>query len=124
MRPSGNESWNACRRSMPNSKLCRWRAVSENRATLKKDQPVYLLYSAVTETTLEDRLGIAEYSYFFVREIFRRMLEKHAEVVVVTDPPGEVDRLYDTYRGQGRECVLLSFAPPHKTFINLRCPTI
>ncbi len=110
---------------MPTSKLCHWRAVPENLATAtRSDQPVYLLYSAVTETTVEDLLGVAEYSYFFVREIFRRMLEKHAEVVVVTDPPGEVDRLYDTYRGQGRECVFLSFAPPHKTFIELRCPTI
>ena len=99
--------------------------MSENLATAtRSDQPVYLLYSAVTESTVEDLLGVAEYSYFFVREVFRRMLEKHAEVVVVTDPPGEVDRLYGTYRGQGRECVLLSFAPPHKTFINLRCPTI
>jgi hypothetical protein len=86
--------------------------------------PLYLLYSAVTEANLRENLGLAEYSYFFVREIFRRVLEKHAQVIIISDPPREVDQIFDECEREGRDCVFLSFAPPHRTFINLRCPTI
>jgi glycosyltransferase involved in cell wall biosynthesis len=85
---------------------------------------VYLVYSAVTATDLRDNLGRAEYSYFFVREIFRRMLEKHARVVVVTDPVREVDALVEDCARQGMHCVFLSFAPPHRTLAGLGSPTI
>jgi hypothetical protein len=85
---------------------------------------IYILYSASTSNNLHLTLGLAEYSYFFLRETFRAMLEKRYRVIVVEDPEHEVDAIYDKLRADGESCVLLSFAPPHKTCLGLQCPTI
>jgi glycosyltransferase involved in cell wall biosynthesis len=85
---------------------------------------VYLLYSATNRDNLRDRLGHAEYSYFFVREQFRTMLEKRATVIVVSDPKREVDSIYDAMRREGRACVFLPFCAPHLLPRNIRCPTV
>ena len=85
---------------------------------------VYLLYSATNRANLRDKLGHAEYSYFFVLEQFRTMLEKRATVIVVSDPKSEVDTIYDAMRRQGRACVFLAFCAPHLMPRDLRCPTV
>lgn len=85
---------------------------------------VYLLYSATNRDNLPDKLGHAEYSYFFVLEQFRKMLEKRTTVIVVTDPESEVDPIYDAMRRQGRACVFLPFCPPHLMPRKIRCPTV
>jgi glycosyltransferase involved in cell wall biosynthesis len=85
---------------------------------------VYLLYSATNRDNLRDKLGHAEYSYFFVLEQFRTMLEKRATVIVVSDPENEVDPIYDAMCRQGRACVFLPFCAPHLMPRNLRCPTV
>jgi glycosyltransferase involved in cell wall biosynthesis len=85
---------------------------------------VYLLYSATNRDNLRDKLGHAEYSYFFVLEQFRTMLEKRATVIVVSDPQSEVDPIYDAMRREGRACVFLPFCAPHLMPRNLRCPTV
>jgi glycosyltransferase involved in cell wall biosynthesis len=84
----------------------------------------YILYSETTTDNLARNLGLAEYSYFFVRELFRVMLAKSSRVVVIADPPSEVDQVYDECRLRGELCFFLSFAPPHRSFIDIRCPTI
>ena len=84
----------------------------------------YILYSETADHNLSLKLGCAEYSYFFVREAFRTLLEARAHTVVVTDPETQVDAIYDECTARGEKCVFLSFAPPHRTFLNLRCPTI
>lgn len=84
----------------------------------------YILYSETTDRTITQRLGRSEYSYFFVREKFRQMLESRATIHVVTDPATEVDAIYDACRAAGTPCVFLCFAPPHRSFMSLRCPTI
>jgi glycosyltransferase involved in cell wall biosynthesis len=85
---------------------------------------VYLLYSATNRDNLRDKLGHAEYSYFFVLEQFRMMLEKRATVIVVSDPENEVDPIYDAMRRQGHACVFLPFCAPHLMPRNIRCPTV
>ena len=86
---------------------------------------IYLLYSETNASTLRMNLGAAEYSYFFVLEYFRLMLEQYRErYVLIGDPEQEADVHYDAAVLSGEQCVLLSFAPPHRTFLNLRCPTI
>ena len=84
----------------------------------------YVLYSETTNHTLSQKLGLPEYSYFFVREAFRLLLQKHSTVAVVTDPGKEVDAIFDSCAAEGEECIFLSFAPPHRSFVSLRCPTI
>lgn len=86
-------------------------------------QVTYLLYSETSDATVASRLGWSEYSYFFVREAFRRMIAPRAEAVVVTDP-AQADFIHDAYAREGKACVLLSFAPPHRSVLNLRCPTV
>ena len=84
----------------------------------------YILYSETSDKTVQARLGAPEYSYYFVRETFRTLLEKHHDVAVVTNPEREVDPLYDLHRANGDDCLFLSFAPPHRTCLSLRCPTV
>src|SRR6185312_11177177 len=36
----------------------------------------------------------------------------------------EVDKIFDDCERDGLRCIFLSFAPPHRTFTNLRCPTV
>jgi hypothetical protein len=83
----------------------------------------FLVYSATNSDTIETSLGRPEYSYFFVLKRFLPVLQELGEVVVVRDPDAEVDELYDAALAAGEDCVFLSFSPPHKTSINLRCPT-
>lgn len=84
----------------------------------------FLLYSDTNAANLKHKLGQAEYSYYFVREQFRTLLEKHANVIVVTQPEIQVDALYDAQRAKGMDCVLLAFCPPHKMPPPTRCPTV
>jgi tetratricopeptide (TPR) repeat protein len=84
----------------------------------------YILYSETKEDNVLSQLGRSEYSYFFVREAFRKMLETRGKALVVSEPEVEVDPIYDRLRAQGEVCVFLSFAPPHRSFVNIRCPTI
>jgi hypothetical protein len=86
---------------------------------------LFLLYSETNASTLKTKLGAAEYSYFFVLEYFRLMLEQHnQQYTLIADPEREADLHYDAAVRSGKRCVLLSFAPPHRTFVGLRCPTI
>lgn len=83
----------------------------------------FLVYSEVTEATIASNLGLPEYSYYFVLRDFLPALRLLGEVVVIKDPQSEVDALYDAAREAGESCVFLSFSPPHKTLLSLRCPT-
>lgn len=83
-----------------------------------------LVYSETNASTIRNSLGAPEYSYYFVLKEFLPALRELGEVVVVSDPGGEVDPLYRESRERGQACVFLSFSPPHKTQANLECPTI
>lgn len=85
---------------------------------------LFIIYSATDEASLRSDLGMPEYSYYFVLKEFRPLLERLGRVVVVKRPEMEVDPLYDESVSKGEPCVFLSFSPPNKTSVNLRCPTI
>lgn len=84
----------------------------------------FLVYSQVTAARIATSMGLPEYSYYFVLRDFLPVLKTLGEVLVVEHPETEVDRLYDEARAAGKRCIFLSFSPPQKTPIDLRCPTI
>lgn len=83
-----------------------------------------LVYSQVNAAQISNSLGLPEYSYYFVLRDFLPVLHQLGEVVVVDNPETEVDVLYDAAVAEGMRCIFLSFSPPHKTTLGLRCPTI
>lgn len=87
-------------------------------------RPLILVHSETHAGTVADRLGLAEYSYFFVLRFFLPVLERIGRVVAVSDPAREVDRLHAQAAARGEPCVFLSFSPPHRTPVGLACPTI
>lgn len=87
-------------------------------------QPVILVYSETNESNIASRLGLSEYSYYFVLKWFVPVLAKLGEVKIIHDPLVEADVEYEQAVQQGRHCVLFSFAPPHRTLEPQRCPVV
>ncbi|MDO8268077.1 MAG: glycosyltransferase [Moraxellaceae bacterium] len=84
----------------------------------------FLIYSEVSAARIATSLGLPEYSYYFVLRDFLPVLKQLGEVVVVERPEVEVDPIYDATCASGEQCLFLSFSPPQKTPLDLRCPTI
>jgi len=85
---------------------------------------IIAVYSAFDARTISDNLGEPEYSYWFVRKAFTRLLERFGLVVPVTDPSREVNSIVRGGQSRGLPTALFSFEPPHKTMLGLACPTI
>ncbi|HTZ70482.1 MAG TPA: hypothetical protein VMB71_07525 [Acetobacteraceae bacterium] len=85
---------------------------------------IIMVYSAFNAASIDEALGAPEYSYWFVRRAFWPVLERSGIVVPVTDPPREVDTIRASANARGETCVFLSFEPPHKTTLGLKCRTI
>ncbi len=85
---------------------------------------VIVIHSHINDKTIEANLGNPEYSYYFVLKAFKPVLEKLGTVVTVTEPENHVDAIYEFCKRVGEQCVFLSFAPPHRTPLDLICPTI
>ena len=85
---------------------------------------IFLVYSEANERNIAGKLGRSEYSYHFVLQMFRPLLQRLGVVVEITDPLSEVDAIWERARSHGEACTFLCFNPPHKTPIGLRCPTI
>lgn len=83
-----------------------------------------LVYTSTAGRDLSKRLGQPEYSYRFVIQEFRPLLERIGSVIEISDPESEVDAIYETCRARGEECVFLCFMPPNKVPLGLACPTI
>jgi glycosyltransferase involved in cell wall biosynthesis len=83
---------------------------------------IFLIYSETEAGTIAQNLGASEYSYYFVLKEYRPVLEALGLVVAINDPENEADRIYRNARDHGQDCVLLSFAPPHKTYVPRECP--
>ncbi len=84
----------------------------------------FLVYSQVTAEQIAASLGLPEYSYYFVLRDFLPVLRQLGDVLVIEHPDVEVDPLYDAACAAGERCLFLSFSPPQKTPLGLRCPTI
>ncbi len=82
-----------------------------------------LLYCNTTQESINRRLGTPDYSYWYVLDAFRPVLESLGTVEVLDDP-ALVDPIWRRCQAEGEACVLLSFAPPHRTPLGLECPTI
>jgi glycosyltransferase involved in cell wall biosynthesis len=85
---------------------------------------IIMVYSTFTARSIDTGLGKPEYSYWFVRRAFWPMLERFGVVVPVTDPAREVPAIRATAARDGQDCVFFSFDPPHKTELDLGCPTV
>jgi hypothetical protein len=83
---------------------------------------IFLIYSETEAGSIAANLGASEYSYYFVLKEYRPVLEELGLVIAVSDLENEVDRIYRNARARGEDCVFLSFAPPHKTFVPRDCP--
>lgn len=82
-----------------------------------------LLYCNTTQESINSRLGTPDYSYWYVMDAFRTVLARLGTVESIDDP-ALADPIWRQCRNAGEDCVLLSFAPPHKTPVGLECPTI
>ena len=85
---------------------------------------IIVIYSDTNASSIVSNLGLPEYSYYFVLKEFRPVLEQLGIVVTVMNPALEVDTIYRNAKAHGESCVFLSFSPPHKTEVDLECPTI
>ena len=83
----------------------------------------FLLLAQTDEATIEQRLGAADYSYFFLLRAYAKVLSRIGDVLLLHGA-AEADPIHEQCLAQGERCVLLSFAPPHKTPLGLICPTV
>lgn len=83
-----------------------------------------IVHTNTATTRIAQQLGRPEYSYRFVLDEFRPLLDELGSVIEVDDPERDVDVIHARCRGEGESCVFLSFMPPNKTPIGLACPTI
>ncbi|SED14776.1 hypothetical protein SAMN05519104_2899 [Rhizobiales bacterium GAS188] len=84
----------------------------------------FILHSDIDQGSIRANLGRPEYSYYFVLRAFLPALERLGTVELVRDPLSEIDPIFDRCRDRGETCVHLSFSPPNKTPLGLRCPSI
>ena len=84
----------------------------------------FIIHSPAGAQGGAETLGAAEYSYGFVLRAFRPLLKRFGQVCVVDDPAKEVDPLYEAHLARGELSLFLSFAPPHRTVLGLRAPTV
>jgi glycosyltransferase involved in cell wall biosynthesis len=86
---------------------------------------IFIVYSQISEEKkLNGSLGMPEYSYYFVLRGFLPVLRELGQVIVVSNPEQEVDVIYDGCRERKEGCVFISFSPPHKSAVGLRCPSV
>lgn len=85
---------------------------------------IFIVYSQISEEKLKGSMGMPEYSYYFIHRGFLPVLKELGQVVAVSNPEQEVDVIYDACRKRGEGCVFISFSPPNKSVIGLRCPTV
>jgi glycosyltransferase involved in cell wall biosynthesis len=84
----------------------------------------FIVYAQISAEKLTECLGMPEYSYHFVLRGFLPVLRELGDVIVVRDPPLEVDGIYEDCRRRDEACVFITFSPPNKSAVGLRCPTV
>jgi hypothetical protein len=99
------------------------RAASTWRNEPEPPKPVhFLLYAPeIGGATAPQAAG---YGYDLALDAFATALTKLGAVHILRRLEGDVDRLYADCVAKGETCLILSFAPPHETFIGLRCPIV
>ncbi|RLP54827.1 MAG: glycosyltransferase family 1 protein [Ketobacter sp.] len=74
----------------------------------------------MNDRTIYDRIGVAEYSYYFVLKSFVPMLERFGEVILV-DNNEEANKHYLESKCDGVRCILFCFSPPHNLLVDIEC---
>lgn len=87
-------------------------------------QPVILAFSDTNERNIASRMGMPEYSYYFLLKWFAPVLATLGELKIIDNPEVEADVEYDRAAQQGRACILFAFTPPHRTCVPKRCPVV
>jgi len=85
---------------------------------------LFYCYSEVTDSTIEARLGDADYSYYFVLKAYLPLLEHVGSVQIVESLDKTFTEECQKSVSNGVQCYLLAFAPPHKIPYDLPCPVI
>jgi glycosyltransferase involved in cell wall biosynthesis len=85
---------------------------------------ILIEHSTFDARSIEAHLGAPDYSYWFVRKSFRRVLERFGIVVPTSDPAADVDRIFRNAAACDTSSIFLSFTPPHALTLGLRCPTV
>jgi hypothetical protein len=83
----------------------------------------FVLHAANADRVRAGLLGMAEYSYVFVMNGFAEVLRRLGTVHLAPEL-AQVDAIFDACLARGEACMLFSFAPPQRTPLGLRCPTI
>lgn len=82
-----------------------------------------LVYCPVPPRQVQESLGLPEYSYVFVAERFRPVLDQLGEVREVADAAA-AEAEFARARTDGEPCVLIAFAPPNRAPVDLGGPTV
>lgn len=85
---------------------------------------IFIIHTSTPAQDLPGQLGRPEYSYRFVVDEFRPLLEELGVIIEVRNPEQEVDAIYAGCQRDGEPCVFLCFMPPNKVPFGLACPTI
>ncbi|GAA5179046.1 glycosyltransferase [Niveibacterium umoris] len=85
---------------------------------------VFLVHAPQRGATIENEMGRADYSYYFVMRHFVPLLERLGQVEQIDDPATQADPRHDQITANGGQAVLLLFMPPHRVPTGIRCPTL
>ncbi len=85
---------------------------------------IVLDYANYDASRLKENFGAPEYSYLFVKNAFRHVLERVGRRIEVKDPAQEVDAVYRAAQARGEPCVFLPFCPPNTAPVGFDCPTV
>lgn len=85
---------------------------------------IFLEHASITQSNIKDKFGAPEYSYHFVRNGFKPVLDRLGTRVDVADPQRDVDDAWRAAKARGEDCLFISYNPPQKTPMGLECPTL
>ena len=80
-----------------------------------------LCYCEFSDQSITEKLGAADYSYFYVQQAYIPVLEKLGDVVVLDSLQGIHDHANNRLLGS---VIVLAFVPPHKLPDITSCPVI
>ena len=107
----------------PKTRLTFWQARPIN-APQDNMKPVILAYSETNDKTFAERIGMSEYSYYFVLKMVSSRNGRSGRRESHLRPATEADlnTTRHSKRADSASCSL--FAPPHRTLFPERCPVI
>jgi glycosyltransferase involved in cell wall biosynthesis len=85
---------------------------------------ILLDYANYNASSIQENFGAPEYSYWFVKNAFRHVLERVGQRIEISDPAREVDAIFRSAQARGEPCVFLPFCPPNTVPLGLACPTV